>query len=103
MLPEGNIIDDIFDIRNCPNDYNNKDLLDVISNILETAKQDKYFAINLETALHNKREELGFCPECGENLETKYDYEVHTELEDNPREEMDYAFCPNCGWSDKDE
>ena len=103
MLPEQNIIEDIFDIRNNPNNYDNQDLLNVISDILYTAKDDKYFKNNLETAIHSKREELGFCPNCGENLELKCDYEVHNELDGNPREEINYLYCPNCGWDNKDE
>lgn len=104
MLPEENIIEDVFDIRNNPENYDNQDLLNIISDILDIAKRNKYFVNNLETAIHSKREELGFCPVCGlDDLAPKYNYETHTELDGNPREEIDYLYCPNCGWSNKDD
>lgn len=103
MIPEENIIEDIFDVRNNPENYDNQDLLNIISDMLDVAKRDKYFANNLKTAIHSKREELGFCPACGlDDLVPKYNYETHTELDGNPREKMDYPYCPNCGWSSEE-
>jgi RNase P subunit RPR2 len=102
MIPEQNIIEDIFDIRNNSGNYDNEDLLNIISEMLDITKHDKYFVNNLETALHNKREELGFCPNCGKVLNYGHDYEIHTELDGNPKEEIGYSYCSNCGWTDKD-
>ena len=45
---------------------------------------------------HNEVEEMGYCPVCGNKLQTQTIRSVHFELDGNPIEYSSELFCPQC-------
>lgn len=102
MITPSYIIDEIFRIHDSPQDYTDYDILNLITDIVESAKKNTYFAKNLECVLKDKRESCGFCPECGEELVQGSTKVYHSELAEfgyEPYEESGFSYCPNCKWN----
>lgn len=101
MLAE-NFISEIFNIRESPDDYDELTLLSFISELIEKIKKDNKFANSLQSALEDKRLELGYCPKCGMPLVTGTYKEYHNELAElrnTPYELISYQFCEDCGYN----
>ena len=102
MLKSEYIIDEIFNIHNSPEDYEDVDILNFIAEVVEEAKNNSYFSNNLESHLINKRLKLNFCPYCGEALVNKQHKEYHSELAEygyTPYETINFLYCESCGWN----
>ena len=102
MLKSDYIIEEIFNIHNYPDDYENVDILDFINEIIDEAKHNSKFANNLKSSLADKRLELSYCPNCGDELIDGEFKEYHNELNEygeTPYETLSFKYCENCGWN----
>lgn len=67
-------------------------LVSILSYLYQTLSDDIKMAENIERIM----EDMGYCPDCGNKLETYTFEEVHDELDYNNVEVMSVNLCPLC-------
>lgn len=96
----------VYDIWTHREDLIEQEKYDYITSLAESIKEQggKDFANSMIETLNEICSKYNICPECGGELDNNNSgYVIHSELDTNNLERVNYLYCPSCGWNNKND